>query len=226
MGHTIINCLDPVSRASGVARALQALQAGELIVMPTDTVYGVACDAFSADAVASLLASKGRGRHMPPPVLVGSPDEAEALASSIPEGAKAVMEALWPGGVTIIVKANPSVTWDLGETAGTVALRMPDNEIALELLQASGPLAVTSANKTGQPSAHSAPEAVVQLGDSVSVYLDGGVAGSPDTGGAGNPGSTIIDATALDAGGPWRVVRHGVVPVDSLRAVAEGDWEL
>ena len=194
--------------------------------MPTDTVYGVACDAFSADAVASLLASKGRGRHMPPPVLVGSPAGAEALAVNIPEDAKAVMDAFWPGGVTIILTANPSVVWDLGETAGTVALRMPDNEIALELLRASGPLAVSSANTTGQPSAHSAPEAVVQLGDSVSVYLDGGVVGSPDTGGLGNPGSTIIDATALDAGGPWRVVRYGVVPVDLLRAVAKGEWEL
>jgi tRNA threonylcarbamoyl adenosine modification protein (Sua5/YciO/YrdC/YwlC family) len=206
--------------------AQQALKAGEIIVMPTDTVYGVACDAFLADAVTLLLASKGRGRHMPPPVLVGSPADAEALAVNISEGARAVMEAFWPGGVTIIVKANPSVAWDLGETAGTVALRMPDNDIALELLNASGPLAVSSANKTGQQSAHSVEEAVAQLGDSVSVYLDGGVVGGLDTKGSANPGSTIIDATALNDGGPWRVVRHGVVPVDSLVAVAKGEWEL
>ena len=226
VGPLILDCQNRDQRASGVTRAHTAITRGELIVMPTDTVYGVACDAFSAEAVALLLASKGRGRHMPPPVLVGSPDDVEALVQHVPDQAKAVMEAFWPGGVTIIFRADTSVAWDLGDTAGTVALRMPDHDIALDLLGVTGPLAVSSANKTGEPSARSVEEAVSQLGDSVSVYLDGGVVGGVGDTVAANPGSTIIDASALDSGGPWRVVRHGVQSVDSLRVVARGEWEL
>jgi tRNA threonylcarbamoyl adenosine modification protein (Sua5/YciO/YrdC/YwlC family) len=136
------------------------------------------------------------------------------------------MEAFWPGGVTIIFRADTSVAWDLGDTAGTVALRMPNHDIALDLLGATGPLAVSSANKTGEPSARTVEEAVSQLGDSVSVYLDGGVVGGGVDTVSINPGSTIIDASVLDSGGPWRVVRHGVQSVESLRVVARGEWKL
>lgn len=208
-----------------MAAAHAAITRGELIVMPTDTVYGVACDAFSPEAVTRLLVSKGRGRQMPPPVLVGSPDDVGALVHNVPDSAKAVMEAFWPGGVTIIFEADPSLAWDLGDTAGTVALRMPDHDVALDLLALTGPLAVSSANQTGALSAHTALEALSQLGDSVSVYLDGGVVGRLGDTAAANPGSTIIDASALDSGGPWRVVRQGVQSMESLRAVARGEWE-
>lgn len=222
----IVDCQNRDARASGVAAAHAAITRGELIVMPTDTVYGVACDAFSPQAVTRLLASKGRGRHMPPPVLVGSASDVAALVRHIPESAHAVMEAFWPGGVTIIFEADTAVSWDLGDTGGTVALRMPDHDIALDVLAVTGPLAVSSANTTGEPSAHSAAEAFSQLGDSVSVYLDGGVVGRLGDTAETNPGSTIIDASALDSGGPWRVVRQGVESVESLRAVAKGEWEL
>lgn len=225
VGPLIVDCRNPDTRASGVAAAHTAVTRGELIVIPTDTVYGVACDAFSSTAVNTLLACKGRGRHMPPPVLVASPDDVEALVHSIPSGAKAVMDAFWPGAVTIVFRANSSLEWDLGETGDTVALRMPDHVIALDVLAVTGPLAVSSANKTGEPAAHTAAEALSTLGDAVSVYLEGGSVGQSGRLDGVHAGSTIIDASALDSGGPWRVVRYGAQPVDSLRAVAQGRWE-
>lgn len=193
--------------------------------MPTDTVYGIACDAFSPAAVAHLLSLKGRGAQMPPPVLVASPDEVFRLASDVPEGVGNIIDSLWPGGVTIIVRANPDLGWDLGEIFGTVALRMPDNDVALELLALTGPLAVSSANLTGTPAATTLAEAREHFGESIPVYLDGGPVGERYRGGSGNSGSTIVDATALEAGGPWRVVRHGVVAWHDVQAVAGGEWE-
>lgn len=223
--HTLVDCTNPLTRSPGLALALEAIGRGEIIVMPTDTLYGVACDAFSPSAVNTLLATKGRGRHMPPPVLVGSPDDVVRLVDVIPAPAKAVMDAFWPGGVTIIFRANPAVAWDLGDTNGTVAIRMPRDDIALELLNLTGPLAVSSANKTGQLPAQSVGEALAQLGDLVSVYLDGGVVGDTGARASGNPGSTIIDASTLDQGGSWKVRRLGVEPIDALRSVAGGEWE-
>lgn len=222
----IVRVEDPDERATGIVKARDVVASGRCIVMPTDTVYGIACDAFSPDAVATLLSTKGRGRHMPPPVLVGSFADVERLVSVIPEGARAIMEAFWPGGVTIIFEANPDVDWDLGDTSGTVAIRMPDHPMALELLGATGPLAVSSANRTGELPALDAHEAFAQFGDDVPLYVDAGRVGSLYSGGSGNPGSTIVDATGLATGGPWKVVRYGVCPVDDLRAVAGGDWDL
>jgi len=216
----------PEGKATGLLKARDVLCSGQCIVMPTDTVYGIACDAFSPAAVSTLLALKGRGRHMPPPVLVGNPQDVEKLVTNIPDGARAVMNHFWPGGVTIIFEANPDVEWDLGETAGTVAIRMPDHPVALELLGLSGPLAVSSANRTGALPALDAEEALAAFGDDVSLYVDAGRVGSLYTGAPGDPGSTIVDATALATGGPWKVVRHGVCPSVDLRAVAGGDWDL
>ncbi len=204
--------------------AREALQAGQSIVLPTDTVYGIGCDAFSPEAVARLLAAKGRGRQMPPPVLVGDVSDVDRLVAEVPEPARAVMDKMWPGGVTIIFNAHPDVSWDLGDTGGTVAIRMPDNEIALELLKLTGPLAVSSANLSGNPAAVSAHEALSQLGDSVAMYLDGGVVGKHFKA-SHNPGSTIVDATQLTSGGSWSVVRQGVVPVSDIRAISGGRWD-
>jgi L-threonylcarbamoyladenylate synthase len=226
VAHTLVDCTDPLTREQGLERAAEAIARGDIIVMPTDTVYGVACDAFLPDSVNALLAAKGRGRHMPPPVLVGSPDAVATLVDDVPSEAQAVMEAFWPGGVTIIFRAHPDVSLDLGDTRGTVAIRMPDNDIALDLLNRTGPLAVSSANKTGQPAAQDVGSALTQLGDRVSVYLDGGVVGMAGEGPSGNPGSTIVDASRLDQRGAWKVVRQGVVPIETLRLVAGGVWEL
>jgi L-threonylcarbamoyladenylate synthase len=203
---------DPNTWGPGIDEAVNAVSRGGLVVLPTDTVYGIGADAFDADAVAALLAAKGRGRHMPPPVLVPDARTLDGLATDVPDAARRLVEAFWPGGFTIILPAQPSLAWDLGETHGTVALRMPDHEAALALLRRTGPLAVSSANATGMPAALDVVDAQAQLGDAVSVYLDGGVA-------PGGVASTIVDATST----ALRVVRAGAIPLERLREVAAVD---
>jgi tRNA threonylcarbamoyl adenosine modification protein (Sua5/YciO/YrdC/YwlC family) len=201
-------------RAAALRHAKDAVARGELVVLPTDTVYGVAADAFSAEAVTRLLEAKGRGRAMPPPVLVADVRTLDGLARDVPPAARALAERFWPGALTLVVHAQPTLRWDLGDTRGTVAVRVPDHELARELLAATGPLAVTSANLTGRPAATTAVGAESQLGRSVAVYLDDG---PTDTGGSALP-STIVDATAE----PLRVVRAGAVSLDRLRDVVPG----
>ncbi len=145
---------NPTEREAGVAAAALAVQRGQLVVLPTDTVYGVGADAFSPDAVRALLAAKGRGRDMPPPVLVSAATTLDALAVGVPTYARSLIEALWPGPLTLVCRQQPSLQWDLGDTRGTVAVRMPDHEVALDLLSRTGPLAVSSANRSGQPAGH------------------------------------------------------------------------
>jgi len=203
-----------------LARA--ALGRGELVVVPTDTVYGVAADAFSAAAVQRLLDAKGRTRQSPPPVLIPGIATLDALTPEVPDLVRDLVAEFWPGGLTVILRAQPSLDWDLGETRGTVALRMPDSRIALELLQEVGPLAVSSANLTGSPAAMDAGEAEAMLGASVSVYLDGGRLPRHD-GSADATGSTIVDATGLADGGTLRIVRHGVIPDAEIARVVGGD---
>lgn len=200
---------DPNVWGSSIDEAVNAVSRGGLVVLPTDTVYGIGADAFDANAVASLLAAKGRGRQMPPPVLVPDVRTLDGLATDVPDDARALVEAFWPGGFTIILTAQPSLAWDLGETHGTVALRMPDHPAALALLRRTGPLAVSSANATGRPAALDAASAQEQLGDAVTVYLDGGDA-------PGGVASTIVDAT----GPHLRIVREGAVSLERLREVA------
>lgn len=203
---------DLENRNSGFDAAQEAISAQRCIVMPTDTVYGIAADAFSAQAVATLLACKGRGRNMPPPVLIPSAQTLDGLAIDVPASARALAEEFWPGALTLILHAQPSLTWDLGDTRGTVALRVPDDEVALGLLSRTGPLAVSSANRTGQPAASTAQQVFDQLGESVDVYLEAG--SRPVTGGQ-SIGSTIIDCTLT----PPRVVREGALSIQQLRVV-------
>ena len=211
-------------RVAGITAASEALAQGKCIVLPTDTVYGIGCDPFQPGAVHGLLALKGRTRAMPPPVLVPDIESAVALVGVIPEAIMPMLERFWPGGVTVVVKASPDIDWDLGDTGGTVALRMPAHEVALEILRATGPLAVSSANLTGELPAMNADEALAQFGENVAVYFDSGRVGQTYPEAPGNSGSTIIDASARDSGGPYRVIRRGVVPLDSLRDVLEGEW--
>ena len=197
---------------TGMRLARQAIARGHLVVIPTDTVYGVAADAFNPEAVTRLLAAKGRDRQVPPPVLIPSIATLDALASSVPDAVRELAVAFWPGGLTIILDAQPSLAWDLGETRGTVALRVPNHPVALELLAETGPLAVSSANLTGQPAATTATNAVEQLGETVAVYLDGGVGGDEP--------STIIDATGLARGtGGIRILREGIISAAQIREV-------
>lgn len=198
----------PSERPVGIEQAADAVRRGELVVLPTDTVYGLGTDAFSPDAVAGLIAAKGRGRDMPVPVLVGSPRTLDGIATGLSATARELVDAFWPGGLTVVARAQPTLRWDLGDTDGTVAVRMPLHLVAIELLQATGPMAVSSANVTGHPPATTADEAVEQLGEAVSVYLDGGPAGEPVP-------STIVDVT----GERPRLLRAGAVDEEALREV-------
>ncbi|WP_240930586.1 L-threonylcarbamoyladenylate synthase [Isoptericola sp. BMS4] len=200
---------DPNTWGPAIDEAVNTISRGGLVVLPTDTVYGIGADAFDAEAVAALLAAKGRGRQMPPPVLVPDVRTLDGLATDVPDDARRLVEAFWPGGFTIILRAQPSLQWDLGETQGTVALRMPDHPAALALLRRTGPMAVSSANRTGRPAALDAADARDQLGDAVGAYLDGGTA-------PGGVASTIVDAT----GETLRVVRTGAVTLERLREIA------
>jgi L-threonylcarbamoyladenylate synthase len=200
-------------REAAIEAASLAIQRGGLAVIPTDTVYGVAADAFDAEAVRDLLAAKGRGRDMPPPVLVSAVTTLDALATRVPAYARALVEEFWPGPLTIVCHAQPSLQWDLGDARGTVAARMPDHEIALEILERTGPLAVSSANRTGMPAATDADEAEEMLGDAVEVLVDAG----PSPTSEAPTASTIVDVTGLRP----KVLRHGALAVDQLNAVLE-----
>jgi L-threonylcarbamoyladenylate synthase len=197
-------------REAAVEAAALAVQQGDLIVFPTDTVYGVGADAFDPVAVRGLLAAKGRGRDMPPPVLVSSATTLDALAVRVPGYARALVEEFWPGPLTLVCHQQSSLQWDLGDTRGTVAVRMPDHEVALAILERTGPLAVSSANKTGMPAATDADQAVEMLGEDVAVVVDAGE--SP-----GGEASTIVDVT----GSQGRVLRRGALDLSTLNAVLE-----
>jgi tRNA threonylcarbamoyl adenosine modification protein (Sua5/YciO/YrdC/YwlC family) len=196
---------------SGLVAAVTAVRSGALVVLPTDTVYGVGADAFSPEAVQRLLDAKGRGREMPPPVLVASATTLEALTTAVPPWVRALVDAYWPGPLTLVCRQQASLRWDLGDTRGTVAVRMPHDPVALALLERTGPLAVTSANLTGLPAATDADAAVAMLGDAVEVVLDGG----PTT---ADLASTILDCT----GDEPRVLRAGALEVAELRTFLAG----
>jgi tRNA threonylcarbamoyl adenosine modification protein (Sua5/YciO/YrdC/YwlC family) len=202
------DCGDAAKRATGIASAISALKGGRLVVLPTDTVYGLGADAFNSEAVAALLAAKGRGRNMPVPVLVGSWRTIDGLVYAVPPAARDLIEAFWPGALSLVVRQAPSLSWDLGDTNGSVMLRMPLHPVAIELLREVGPMAVSSANISGRPPAVNADEAREQLGDKVEVYLDAGPATK-------QAASTIIDLT----GATPRVLREGPISVAQVADV-------
>ncbi len=202
------DCADAQQREAGIAAAIIAVRQGGLVVLPTDTVYGIGGDAFTPSAVAALLVAKGRGRNMPPPVLVGSVRAAAALTESLGAFGQDLFDEFWPGPLTLVFRATPTLKWDLGDTFGTVAVRMPLHPVALELLRRTGPLAVSSANRHGSAAATTAADAESQLGDSVSVYLDGGPC-------ADSVPSTILDLT----GTVPRMLRAGAITIDQLRKI-------
>lgn len=199
---------DEQAREAAIEAASLAVRRGALVVIPTDTVYGIGADAFDAAAVQALLDAKGRGRDMPPPVLISSPTTLDALAVGVPDYARALVDAFWPGPLTLVCHQQESLQWDLGETRGTVAVRMPDDEIALAVLERTGPLAVSSANTSGDPAALDADEAERMLGDSVEVVVDGGAT-------PGDQPSTILDVT----GERPRLLRAGALSVARLDEV-------
>lgn len=197
-------------REQAIEAASLAVRRGDLVVIPTDTVYGIGADAFDPQSVQALLDAKGRGRDMPPPVLVSAATTLDALATGVPGYARDLVEEFWPGPLTIVCRQQQSLQWDLGETRGTVAVRMPDHEVALAVLERTGPLAVSSANTTGEPAATDADEAERMLGEHVAVLVDSGA--SP-----GGEASTIVDCT----GSQGRVLRQGALSLEQLNAVLE-----
>lgn len=204
----LFDCSDPEQREIGIASAFSALKGGRLVVLPTDTVYGIGADAFDNEAVAALLAAKGRGRDMPVPVLVGSWHTIDGLVYSVPHTARELIRAFWPGALSLVVRQAPSLQWDLGEANGTVMLRMPLQPVAIELLRQVGPMAVSSANVSGSPPAVTAQDAREQLGGAVEVYLDGGPSEQ-------QAASTIVDLT----GAHPRVLRQGPVSAEAIATV-------
>lgn len=204
----VFDCADAAQRTLGIASAVSALKGGRLVVLPTDTVYGIGADAFDGAAVAALLSAKGRGRDMPVPVLVGSWHTIDGLVYSVPESARELIRAFWPGALSLVVQQAPSLQWDLGDAAGTVMLRMPLHPVAIELLREVGPMAVSSANISGRAAAVSAADARDQLGDLVEVYLESGPS-------AQGSASTIVDLTGVRP----RVLREGPVTAAAIADV-------
>ncbi|GFG84266.1 L-threonylcarbamoyladenylate synthase [Mycolicibacter algericus] len=208
----VFDCADSARRAAGIAAAIDAVRGGRLAVLPTDTVYGVGADAFNVAGVTALLAAKRRGRDMPVGVLVGSWNSIDGLALVVPDTARELIRAFWPGALSVIVNQAPSLQWDLGDARGTVMVRMPLHPVALEVLTAVGPMAVSSANISGGAPAVDAAAAHRQLGETVDVYLD---AGPAEQGAA----STIVDLT----GPAPRIVRTGPVSAEQIGAVLGQD---
>lgn len=204
----MFNCHTRDDRAAAIAAAAQAANDGGLVVMPTDTVYGIGANAFNNAAVADLLAAKHRGPDYPVAVLIGSWDTVAGLTTAVDERTRRLVEGCWPGGLSLVLPQAPSLGWNLGDTRGSVMVRMPNHPVALELLRTVGPMAVSSANIHGHPAATTALAARQQLGDSVSVYLDAGEAT------AGEP-STIVDLT----GAVPSVLRQGAVSIERLAEV-------
>ena len=214
MPATTYDCLTPDGREQGIAAAAEALRGGDVVVLPTDTVYGIGADAFNNAAVEKLLATKRRGPDMPVPVLVGSWTTIQGLVREFSDTAKTLVEAFWPGGLSIIVPEAPSLPWNLGDTRGTVLLRMPLQSVAIELLREVGPMAVSSANISGQAPPVSAVGARDQFGEAVQTYLDGG------TSQVGTP------STILDISGPTPVIlREGAVTPQQIGEVLNLDPE-
>jgi L-threonylcarbamoyladenylate synthase len=205
---SVFDCSNADERSRGIATAAGALKNGGLVVLPTDTVYGLGADAFDSTAVAALLSAKGRGRDMPVPVLVGSWRTIDGLALSVPTATRDLVRAFWPGALSLVVRQAPSVQWDLGDARGTVMLRMPLHPVAIELLREVGPMAVSSANVSGRPPAVDAENARGQLGDLVDVYLDAGPS-------AQQAASTILDLT----GAQPRILRSGPVSAERIAEV-------
>ena len=208
---TVHDVTDGRDATTAVEAAVTSLQRGELVVLPTDTVYGIAADAFSPTAVQRLLSAKGRGRDMPVPVLVGAWRTLDGLVEDVPQAARDLVERFWPGPLTLVVRSAPSLAWDLGETRGTVAVRMPLHPVTLAVLERTGPLAVSSANRSGQAPPTDAAQAQEQLGESVAVYLEAGSSGDAVA-------STIVDLT----GDAPRVLRAGALSAEELAEVLPG----
>jgi L-threonylcarbamoyladenylate synthase len=200
-------------REALVERAAATLRDGELVVLPTDTVYGVVADAFNLDGTSRLFAARRQRRSAPLPVMVRSPKQLIGLTPAVPEAAERLMAAFWPGALTIVVPAEPNLRWELGRAEGTLAVRMPLDDLALEVVSAVGPLALTSACRVGEPPPLDAAAAQASLGAAVALYLDDGPRGEAR--------SSVVDLTRAAP----QMLRTGSLPDDVVLEVARGELD-
>lgn len=202
-------------------QAHAALTRGEVVVVPTDTVYGIAVSPGTPGAIDTVVGLKGRTRDMAPPILVANLEQVAPLVAegALSENVQALLQRYWPGALTVVLPVNPSIPFDIGHTPGTIALRSPDDQSLLELLRLHGPLAVTSANRTGEPPCQSVFEAINTFGDDVAVYLGAAHDSTTD-----HQPSSIVDATELISGGmALSLIREGAI---SASALAEAGYEV
>lgn len=197
-----------------VGRCVALLQAGSLVVVPTDTVYAVVADAFQPAATQALLSARRAQRDMPLTVAIRHPRQLTGLSEDDGEASQRLVAAFWPGPLTLVLQAGDALTWDLGDAEGTVAIRLPDDDFLQELTRQVGPLAMSSANTVGADPATTVAAAEVLLGDAVAAYVDGGER-------AGRP-STIVDVSR----GGAEVLRRGAISADDVFDAATGavDW--
>lgn len=206
------DCADPADRAAGIAAAAAAVRRGALVVFGTDSAYAVGTDAFSASGTSALRRAKGRpepanGVAAALPVLVANPGVVDALTYHLSAAGRDLIDALWPGPLTLIARQQPSLAWNITDGA-KVSVRMPLHPVALELLAATGPMAATGANFAGMPVPMTCDEAQAQLGDAVAVYLDCGEMFIEHS-------SSVIDVTA----NPPVVLRTGSLPLEKLTGI-------
>ena len=203
----VLDAVDRVARARHVATAAAAVRRGDLVVVPTESAYALATDAFSPRGTGALREAKGTGSSVPLPILVPAATTVAGIARQVPLAARDLMTAFWPGSLTLLLPAGTTLAWD--HPAGApVAVRMPVHPVLLDLLRLTGPTAVTSANAAGLEPPQSVDEVVDQLGDVAACALDAGPCPSGDP-------STIVDCT----GSTPVVVRAGAVSLDALREI-------
>lgn len=194
----------PCSNPNAIPKALKVIQDGGGVAFPTDTVYGVGVLAFDPEAVRKLFLIKERNQKKAIPILVNSLDDVELVAEIFPASAQKITERFWPGPLTLVLNRHARVP-EIISPDPTIGVRMPDNPIALELLAAAGPLAVSSANLSGAGSSSTAQEVEEQLGGRVSLILDGGRT-------HGGVPSTVVDCT----GSELKIIRSGPIRLNDL----------
>ena len=199
----ILHCSHPLA----LERALAVLRAGGLIAFPTDTVYGVASLATDAQAIERLFFAKARDLRKAIPILIGDHTHLEQITTSLPQSARKLSEKFWPGALTIILPRNPALP-DVLSREPTVGVRMPNHAFALDLLRSAGPLAVTSANLSGQENPVSAQDVLAQLNGRIELVIDGGNA-------PGGVPSTVVDCTGEQA----RILRQGAIAAEEIAKI-------
>lgn len=195
------NCLQALEMATAV------IQDGGLIAFPTDTVYGLACDVFNAAAIEKIYQIKGRDLSKAIPIMVGEIDHVFQVAEKVDERSKILIDNFWPGALTVILPKRYELPKGVSQSS-TIGIRMPDHTFCLDLLRKTGPLAVTSANLSGNPDALSAKDVIRQLNEKIQIVIDGGKS-------AGGIPSTIVDCSIR----PARIIREGAIKSAEILAL-------